>query len=76
MSRAFSNHKAPRNGGIHHIKKGHIMKRMTNRMVLSFVAAVALFIVWSAMAYAQRGYWAMGGEYAAFLLPLFVAVFD
>lgn len=49
---------------------------MSRKMVLSCVAAVALFIVWSAMAYAQRGYFAFGGEYAAFLLPLFVAAFE
>lgn len=48
-------------------------KYMSRRMVLSWAAAVALFIVWSIMAYAQRGYFAVGGEYGAFLLPLFVA---
>lgn len=52
------------------------MGRMTKRMVLSLVAAVVLFIVWSTMAYAQRGYWAVGGEYGAFLLPLFAAAIE
>ena len=62
------------NGGIiYHIKKGHIMSK---KMAMSFVSAVVLFIVWSAMAYAQRGYFAVGGEYGAFLLPLFVAAID
>lgn len=43
---------------------------------LSCVAAVALFAWWSAIAYADRGYWAVGGEYGALLLPLLVAVVD
>ena len=49
---------------------------MSKKMLMSFVSAVVLFIVWSAMAYAQRGYFAVGGEYGAFLLPLFVAAID
>ena len=43
---------------------------------LSCAAAVALFAWWSAIAYADRGYWACGGEYAALLLPLLVAAVD
>lgn len=43
---------------------------------LSCVAAVALFAWWSAIAYADRGYWAVGGEYGALLLPLLVAAVD
>lgn len=43
---------------------------------LSCVAAVVLFAWWSAIAYADRGYWAVGGEYGALLLPLLVAVVD
>ena len=43
---------------------------------LSCVAAVALFAWWSGIAYASRGYWAVGGEYAALLLPLLVAAVD
>lgn len=43
---------------------------------LSCVAAVALFTWWSAIAYADRGYWAVGGEYGALLLPLLVAAVD
>lgn len=43
---------------------------------LSCVAAVALFAWWSAIAYADRGYWAAGGEYVALLLPLLVAAAD
>lgn len=39
-------------------------------------AAVALFVWWSALAYADRGYWAVGGEYAALLLPLLVVAAD
>ena len=41
---------------------------------LSCVAAVALFAWWSAIAYEDRGYWAVGGEYGALLLPLWVWV--
>lgn len=43
---------------------------------MSCVAAAALFVWWSALAYADRGYWAVGGEYAALLLPLLVAGAD
>lgn len=43
---------------------------------LSCVAAVALFAWWSEIAYADRGYWAVGGEYGALLLPLLVAAVD
>ena len=43
---------------------------------LSCAAAVALFLWWSAIAYADRGYWACGGEYGALLLPLLVAGVD
>lgn len=43
---------------------------------LSCVAAVSLFLWWSAAAYAYRGYWAVGGEYVALLLPLLVAAVD
>ena len=45
---------------------------------LSCAAAIALFVWWSAIAYADRGYWAAGGEYAALLLllPLLVAAVD
>lgn len=43
---------------------------------LSCVAAVALFAWWSEIAYEARGYWAVGGEYGALLLPLLVAVVD
>ena len=43
---------------------------------LSCAAAVALFVWWSAIAYADRGYWAAGGEYGALLLPLLVAWVD
>lgn len=43
---------------------------------LSCVAAVALFVWWSAIAYADRGYWAVGGEYGALLLPLLVVAAD
>lgn len=43
---------------------------------LSCVAAVALFAWWSAIAYADRGYWAVGGEYGALLLPMLVAAVD
>ena len=43
---------------------------------LSCVVAVMLFLWWSAIAYADRGYWAVGGEYGALLLPLLVAVVD
>lgn len=42
----------------------------------SCVAAAALFAWWSAIAYADRGYWAVGGEYGALLLPLLVAVVE
>lgn len=43
---------------------------------MSCAAAVALLLWWSAIAYADRGYWAVGGEYAALLLPLLVAGAD
>lgn len=43
---------------------------------LSCAAAAALFVWWSAIAYADRGYWAAGGEYGALLLPLLVAGVD
>ena len=43
---------------------------------LSCAAAVALFLWWSAIAYADRGYWAVGGEAFALLLPLLVAAAD
>lgn len=43
---------------------------------LSCAAAVALFVWWSAIAYADRGYLAAGGEYGALLLPLLVAAVD
>ena len=43
---------------------------------LSCVASVMLFAWWSAVAYADRGYWAVGGEDGALLLPLLVAVVD
>ena len=43
---------------------------------LSCTAAIALFLWWSVIAYADRGYWACGGEYVALLLPLLVAAVD
>lgn len=43
---------------------------------VSCVAAVALFAWWSALAYADRGYLACGGEYCALLLPLAVTAVD
>lgn len=43
---------------------------------LSYAAAVALFLWWSGIAYADRGYWAVGGEAFALLLPLLVAAVD
>lgn len=40
---------------------------------LSFIASPFLFAWWSAIAYEQRGYLAVGGEYSAFVIPFIIA---
>jgi hypothetical protein len=40
------------------------------------IIAPVLFVICSALAYAQRGYFAIGGEFGALLLPLYVALFN
>jgi hypothetical protein len=45
-------------------------------LLLSMILAPVLFVICSALAYAQRGYFAIGGEFGALLLPLYVALFN
>ena len=46
-------------------------KRSARRLSLITAACVALFLISSDYAYAQRGYLAVGGEYVFCLIPLF-----
>lgn len=46
------------------------------KRILVFVGSVALFIVCSRIAFEQRGYWAVGGEYFALAIPLVYALVD
>lgn len=43
--------------------------------VASAVIGAVLTVVAARYAYAERGYFAIGGEYAFLMLPFFVAVF-
>lgn len=43
--------------------------------LISAILAPILFVIFAAVAYAQRGYLAFGGECAAFLLPAIVLFF-
>lgn len=43
-------------------------------LATSLVASVAAFLIMSLLAYAQRGYYAVGGEIMAFFIPLYTAL--
>lgn len=53
-----------------------ITERAARRVLLTVVACVILFLISCGYAYAQRGYLAVGGEYAFCLIPLITVGYE
>lgn len=53
-----------------------ITESAARRILLTTVACIVLFLISCDLAYAQRGYLAVGGEYAFCLIPMFVVGYE
>lgn len=49
---------------------------MSKKVFISIALTVIAFAICSLIAFQQRGYFAFGGEYLLFVIPVIVAAFD